>query len=80
LQSGEYHEVAAGPDIFAFTRQALGHDGMFIAINTALEDRTLTLPPGFATVVLATDIEAEGRFVEGDIVLPGLAALVVATR
>lgn len=80
LQSGLYHEVAVGPGIFAFTRQALGHDGMFVAINTSSDDLTLTVPDGFATVVLATDVEAEGRFVEGEIIIPALAALVIASR
>lgn len=80
LQSGLYHEVAVGPGIFAFTRQALGHDGMFVAINTSSDDLTLTVPDGFATVVLATDVEAEGRFVEGEIIIPALAALVITSR
>ena len=80
LQSGEYHDVPAGPGIFAFTRQALGHDGMFVAINTTVDDLTLTVPAHFSTVVLATNVEAEGRFVEGEIILPALAALVIASR
>ncbi|MEO9256510.1 MAG: hypothetical protein ABI305_13295, partial [Tepidiformaceae bacterium] len=70
----------AGPGIFAFTRQALGHDGMFVAINTTVDDLTLTVPAHFSTVVLATTVEAEGRFVEGEIILPALAALVIASR
>jgi alpha-glucosidase len=80
LVSGEYHELVTDPDVFAFTRQAPGHDGMLVAINTSTSDRTLSVPEGFATVILATDLEAEGRFVEGEIVLPALAGIMVATR
>ena len=80
LLSGNYHELETSSEIFAFTRQAPGYAGVLVAVNTSTENARLTLPEGFSTVVLATDREAEGRFVEGDISLPPLAALMVARR
>jgi alpha-glucosidase len=80
LLSGNYHELEKAPEIFAFTRQAPGYAGVLVAVNTSTEDARLTLPEGFSTVILATDREAEGRFVEGEIILPPLAALMVARR
>ncbi len=80
LLSGHYRELDTTPEVFAFVRQRPGAAGILVAINTATVDATITLPPGFSTVILATDIEAEGRYVEGDIVIAPLAGLMIARR
>jgi alpha-glucosidase len=80
LLSGAYREQPSEPDVFAFTRHAPGFVPVFVAINTATEDVQVKLPAGYSTVILATDIEAEGRYVEGSILLPALAAIMVAGR
>ena len=78
LQRGNYVEIDTAPDVFAFTRHCPGERPVLVAVNTATEDRMLTLPPGYDKVILATERQAEGRPVEGDVVLPALAAMMVA--
>ncbi len=78
LSRGNYRELPAGDDLFAFTRDYPGERAILVAVNTATEERTLTLPDGFGEVILATERRAEGRAVEGEVALPGLAAMMVA--
>jgi alpha-glucosidase len=78
IQSGMYREVEAPPGVFAFVRHAAGHAPVFVAISTSIDDSVVVLPAGYSKVLLATERQAEGRFVEGDIMLPGLAAIMIA--
>lgn len=80
LVSGAYTEIDLGPDVFAFLRSAEDADPVVVAINTSTQDVRVEMPDGFGTVIVATSAEAEGRAVEGEMVLPGLAALMVARR
>lgn len=78
LCRGDYEPVALGDDIFAFKRHWPGAKPVLVVINTAVDERSVVLPEGFGSVLLATLREAEGRPVEGTVVLPGLAAMWVA--
>jgi len=78
LQRGNCVELDTPPDVFAFTRDYPGERPILVAINTATEARVFTLPPGYNQVILATERQAEGRPVEGEVVLPALAAMMVA--
>jgi alpha-glucosidase len=78
LQRGNYVEIDTPPDVFAFSRESPGSRAVLVAINTASEDRVIRFPSGYNEVILATELQAEGRPVEGDVILPGLAAMMVA--
>lgn len=72
---GNYRELEAGPGVFAFRREYPGNRPVVVAINTSTEERSVSLPEGFGHVILATDLEAEGRPVGGQVRLPPLAAI-----
>ena len=78
LLRGDYEEVELGPDIFAFKRDWPGAKPILVVLNMAIDDRRVELPEGYGHVLLATMQEAEGRPVEHGVMLPGLAAMMVA--
>ena len=78
LVSGNYREIPAPDGVVAFTRHSAGHAPITVIVSTAGDDRVIEIPEGQARVILATDREAEGRFVEGTVIVPGLAAMMVA--
>jgi alpha-glucosidase len=77
LHSGRLRLLESGADVFAFVREAQGGDPVLVAVNTAVEERTIELPAGFERVLLATVRALEGQ-VGGRLALPPLAAAWVA--
>ncbi len=80
LMTGTYREVTAAPDgVFAFERSAVGARPVIVALNTATEPRAISLGTGPLTILLATDRALEGTVLNGEFVLPPLAAVMVGS-
>ncbi len=77
LMRGALRMLDAGADVVAFVRELDGEAPVLVALNTALEPRSVKVGAGFTRVALSTDPSIEARFNGGACILPPLAAVYI---